>query len=100
MRFDLTIENAIYDWVKMIHPSTLVIWDKQDANRPTTDYILLNIITAGNMEAKSKLSNNPITHLNCIDHPSFQSVLLPLLFSQMTHKYLSSVLGEHTNFLF
>jgi len=98
MRFDVTIENAIYDWVKMIHPSTLVIWDKQDANRPTTDYILLNIITAGNMEAKSKLSNNPITS-GGITLQSFETMTVSInVFAQEGYLETMASLQRSTDF--
>jgi hypothetical protein len=52
MRISSDIENAIFDWVYSVHPTKVIIWDKQDVERPTTDYILLNIITAGNMEGR------------------------------------------------
>lgn len=74
MRINQVFEDTIYDWVKMIHPTITVIWDKQDDPRPTTDYILLNIITAGNPESMAMpYPKNPATTAT-VQYQTFENI--------------------------
>ena len=46
-------KDAIYDWMYSIYPAMSIIWDNQDEARPTDNYILLGVITSGNLDANA-----------------------------------------------
>ena len=46
-------KDAIYDWMYSIYPAMTIIWDDQDEAKPTDNYILLGIITSGNLDASA-----------------------------------------------
>ena len=82
MRYSSTIENAIYDWVNSLFTNTTVIWDKQDVETPSGDYITLNIITAGNVEVATPLPKNPV-NTGKIQYKTFEKMTLSInVFSQ------------------
>jgi hypothetical protein len=44
LRFNSSLEAALYDWVSGQLPTATVIWDKQEAPKPAKPFATLNII--------------------------------------------------------
>lgn len=61
-----TYKDAIRDWIYSLYPDKIIIWNNQDEPRPTTDYILLGIVTPAVMDCsadKHYLSNDKVRHI-------------------------------------
>jgi hypothetical protein len=58
--------DGIYDWIYYLYPSKTIIWNNQDAPRPTTDYILLGVVTPAVMDCsadKQYLTTNKVRYI-------------------------------------
>ena len=45
--------DGIYDWIYYLYPDKIIIWNNQDEPRPTTDYILLGVVTPAVMDCSA-----------------------------------------------
>lgn len=61
-----TYKDAINDWMYFLYPDKIIIWNNQDEPRPTTDYILLGIVTPAVMDCSADkvfLNTGKIRHI-------------------------------------
>lgn len=96
MRFNTTFENAIYDWVYSIVPSTTtVIWDKQRIQKKE-ECITLNIITAGNPEFRAdrvgKTTGSGATLVNNDKYETFETISLSVNSYSQSGLYLDNLI--------